>query len=303
MGKLAIMPNNTSKTTSINLQSNGKGAWRYYVIALVVLVIDQLTKIGFQRWLKTEFNSVEVISPVLNWTLAYNRGAAFSFLANQGGWQKWFFALLGILVSSFIIAYLRKIPKSARLLSVGLALVLGGAIGNVIDRMAYGHVIDFIHVHWANVWNYPVFNVADIGVCVGMAFIVIDMLFLEKKRTACNALFVYGTLAPNCSNHHIMTSIANGKWLPAYVFGELLPNGFGRALGYPALIPNEKGDKINGFIFKSDDLTHHWDRLDEFEGAGYHRNTITAYLDNGEQMQAYVYVLADKEVKDFKNCS
>ncbi len=172
----------TENTQNANFIPNGKTAFVYYIIALVVLVIDQVTKISFEKWLVTEFNSVPVIEPVLNWTLAYNRGAAFSFLANQGGWQKWFFAILGLMVSLFILSYLRKIPKNAKVLSFGLALVLGGAVGNVIDRILYGHVIDFIHVHYADVWHYPIFNVADIGICVGMALVVVDMLFLEKKR-------------------------------------------------------------------------------------------------------------------------
>ncbi len=172
----------TENTQNTNFIPNGKTAFVYYIIALVVLVIDQVTKISFEKWLVTEFNSVPVIEPVLNWTLAYNRGAAFSFLANQGGWQKWFFAILGLMVSLFILSYLRKIPKNAKVLSFGLALVLGGAIGNVIDRILYGHVIDFIHVHYADVWHYPIFNIADIGICVGMALVVVDMLFLEKKR-------------------------------------------------------------------------------------------------------------------------
>ena len=163
-------------------KSSNRSPTPYYVIAVLLLAIDQISKVFFERWLVVEGNSVSVIEPVFNWTLAYNRGAAFSFLANQGGWQKWFFAVLGLAVSMFIIAYLRKLPKSAHVLSLGLAMVLGGAVGNVIDRILYGHVIDFIHVHYANVWHYPVFNVADIGICVGMALVVIDMLFLEKKR-------------------------------------------------------------------------------------------------------------------------
>lgn len=176
------MTQNTQNKTP-NLELNGKSAFVYYILAFAVLIIDQITKIGFQKWLKVEYTSVPVIEPFFNWTLAYNRGAAFSFLANQGGWQKYFFALLGIAVSVFIIRYLRQIPKSAKVLSLGLALVLGGAIGNVIDRFLYGYVIDFIHIHWYDVWHYPVFNVADIGICVGMALVVWDMLFLEKKRT------------------------------------------------------------------------------------------------------------------------
>ena len=87
------------------------------------------------------------------------------------------------MVSVFIIGYLRQTTKNAAtILSLGLALILGGAIGNVIDRFIHGYVIDFIHVHYADVWHYPVFNIADIGICVGTALVVIDMLFFESKR-------------------------------------------------------------------------------------------------------------------------
>lgn len=161
--------------------TNGSHAFMWYLLALAVIIIDQWTK-----WLaQTKLNFLEpvpVIEPVLNWTLAYNYGAAFSFLADQAGWQKWFFAGLALLMSLFLIGYLVKAPRKAKLLSFGLALVLGGALGNLIDRLLHGHVIDFIHVHYADVWHYPIFNIADIGISLGVVLIVIDMLFLEKKR-------------------------------------------------------------------------------------------------------------------------
>lgn len=163
------------------LLPNGKKAMGYYLIALAVLIFDQITKVYFNTRFEL-YETVDIIPPVLNWTLAYNHGAAFSFLADQAGWQKWFFAILGLAVAIFIINYLRQIPRTAKVLSLGLALVLGGAIGNVIDRMIYGYVIDFIHVHYADVWHYPIFNIADIGICVGMALVVYDVLFLEKQR-------------------------------------------------------------------------------------------------------------------------
>lgn len=169
------MPN--TNTTS----NNGNKAMSYHLIALVVLIIDQMTKFYFNTRFEL-YETVDVIPPVLNWTLAYNYGAAFSFLADAGGWQKYFFAILGLVVAVFIIGYLRQIPRTAKVLSLGLALVLGGAIGNVIDRFIHGYVIDFIHVHYADVWHYPIFNIADIGICVGMVLVVWDMLFLEKKR-------------------------------------------------------------------------------------------------------------------------
>lgn len=85
-------------------------------------------------------------------------------------------------MSLFLLIYLVKVPRQAKLLSIGLALMLGGAVGNLIDRLLHGHVIDFIHVHYADAWHYPIFNIADMGITIGVALIVIDMLFLEKKR-------------------------------------------------------------------------------------------------------------------------
>ena len=161
--------------------ANGRLALNWYLLSLVVIILDQWTK-----WLAetnlTFLEPVPVIEPFLNWTLAYNYGAAFSFLADAGGWQKWFFAGLALLMSLFLIGYLAKAPRQAKLLSLGLALVLGGAVGNLIDRLLHGHVIDFIHVHYADIWHYPIFNIADIGISIGVLLIVIDMLFLEKKR-------------------------------------------------------------------------------------------------------------------------
>lgn len=166
------MPNSSKPT---------KAVWGYYALAVFVIIFDQITKHYFNNQFELG-ETLEIISPILNWTLAYNHGAAFSFLAEAGGWQKWFFAVLGIVVSVFITHYLKQTTKNAKLLSLGLAMILGGAVGNVIDRFFYGYVIDFIHVHYADVWHYPIFNIADIGICVGMALVVIDMLFLENKR-------------------------------------------------------------------------------------------------------------------------
>ena len=161
--------------------ANGSRAFIWYLLSMVVVTLDQWTK-----WLaetKLSFHEpVAVIEPFLNWTLAYNYGAAFSLLADAGGWQKWFFSGLAFVMSVFLIVYLLKVPRQAKLLSMGLALVLGGAVGNLIDRLLNGKVTDFIHVHYADVWHYPIFNIADIGICIGIALIVIDMLFLEGKR-------------------------------------------------------------------------------------------------------------------------
>ena len=172
---------NASASQPNRMVSNGSKAWVWYVLALVVIGLDQWTK-----WLaetKLSFHEpIPVIEPFLNWTLAYNYGAAFSFLADQGGWQKWFFAALSLGMSLFLIIYLTRAPRQAKLLNIGLGLILGGAIGNLIDRLRIGKVVDFIHVHYADVWHYPIFNIADIAICTGVALVIIDMIFLENKR-------------------------------------------------------------------------------------------------------------------------
>lgn len=119
-------------------------------------------------------------------------------------------------------------------------------------------------------------------------------------KTSGKQLFVYGTLAPNRPNHHIMTPIADGVWQPAYVMGKVLPNGYGRAAGYPALIlakdmPDGNCQRIDGFVFSSQDLPKHWQRLDDFEGDGYERVRVMATLATGEMVSADVYALAKSE--------
>ncbi|WP_395143435.1 signal peptidase II [Moraxella atlantae] len=173
----------TTPKTSATLPVNGSAAWRWYGLAVLTIIIDQLTKQYFVQHY-TLYESHPVIPPVLNWTLAYNKGAAFSFLADKGGWQIVFFSVLALAVATAIAVYLRRVPQQARWLSLGLAWVMGGALGNVIDRIRYGHVIDFIHVHYADVWNYPIFNVADMAICGGVALILLDTLFLENRRKA-----------------------------------------------------------------------------------------------------------------------
>ena len=168
-------------TKTPKMIANGSRAFAWYALSLLVLALDQFTK-----WLaetNLTFNEpVPVIEPFLNWTLAYNYGAAFSFLADAGGWQKWFFSGLALVMAIFLTVYLTRAPRQAKLLSLGLALVLGGAVGNLIDRLRLGKVVDFIHVHYADVWHYPIFNIADMAIMIGVAMIVIDMIFLEKKR-------------------------------------------------------------------------------------------------------------------------
>lgn len=172
----------TVPTTPTALPVNGSAAWRWYGLAVLTIIIDQLTKQYFVQHY-TLYESHPVIPPVLNWTLAYNKGAAFSFLADKGGWQQWFFSVLALAVSLGILYFLwKKTPKVATVLSAGLALVMAGALGNLIDRLRLGYVIDFLHVHYANAWHFPIFNVADVAINIGVALILIDSFFLENKR-------------------------------------------------------------------------------------------------------------------------
>lgn len=151
----------------------------WLLLSSVVILFDQITKLYFNQHLQLG-QSIELL-PFLNWTLAYNYGAAFSFLHDAGGWQRWFFAIIAIVVSTGLSIWLLKLDHKAKFLSFAIALLLGGAIGNVYDRIAYGYVIDFIHVYYQT-WHFPIFNVADCAISIGAAMLIIDSLFLEQKR-------------------------------------------------------------------------------------------------------------------------
>ena len=113
---------------------------------------------------------------LMNLTRLHNTGAAFSFLASASGWQRWFFVFLGLGVSVFIMAWLRGLPPRGQgWLAAGLALILGGALGNVIDRLVYGHVVDFLHFHYGD-WYFPAFNAADSAITAGAICLIIDAL-------------------------------------------------------------------------------------------------------------------------------
>lgn len=153
-------------------------AWM--VVALAVVVADQATKWAIVEWVPL-YDRVPLNS-FINLTHQKNTGAAFSFLANAGGWQRWFFVVLASIVSAVIAVWIWRIRKEGQaMLSLGLALVLGGAIGNLIDRIWFGHVTDFIQV-WFGEWAFPSFNVADAGISVGAALLIIDALFFSGRE-------------------------------------------------------------------------------------------------------------------------
>ena len=155
------------------------GRLGWLVLSLLVLVIDQVSKAHFEGSLEM-FQQIVVIPDYFSWTLAYNTGAAFSFLADGGGWQRWLFALIAVVVSAVLVVWLKRLGRDDTWLAIALALVLGGALGNLYDRIALGHVIDFILVHWQNRHYFPAFNFADSAITVGAIMLALDM-FKSKK--------------------------------------------------------------------------------------------------------------------------
>jgi len=142
-------------------------------IAFIVILLDQLSKITITRLF--ELGEDKVITSFFNLTLAYNRGAAFSFLSNQGGWQRYFFTAIAIAAVAFIVHLLRR-HAGQRMFCWALALIMGGAIGNVIDRLVYGHVIDFLDFHLAGWGHFPAFNIADSAITIGAILFIFDEL-------------------------------------------------------------------------------------------------------------------------------
>ncbi len=145
---------------------------RSLAIATLVLLLDQLSKWSALSNLK--LGITEEVLPFMNWLLLFNSGAAFSFLAQSSGWQRWFFTILGLAASLYILWLLRK-NQSDKMLSWALSLILGGALGNVLDRIMYGAVVDFIDLHYGN-WHWPAFNIADSAICIGATLIVFSEL-------------------------------------------------------------------------------------------------------------------------------
>jgi signal peptidase II len=152
---------------------------RWLWLAVAVILADQVTKTMIVR----SFELYEVLDlwPILEITRLHNTGAAFSLLAGASGWQRWFFVGLASVVSLGIVYWLWRMPRSAPFwLPAGLALVLGGALGNVVDRLLHGHVVDFLHFHWER-WYFPAFNVADTAITIGAGLLILDAL-LEGRR-------------------------------------------------------------------------------------------------------------------------
>jgi signal peptidase II len=149
----------------------------YLWLSLAVIVLDQITKQLIVHSMAL-YQSITLL-PVLELTYLHNPGAAFSFLAGQNGWQRWFFTALAVIVSLVLVNWLRRLERTARLLSSAVALILGGAVGNLIDRLRLGQVIDFINTHWGEHY-FPAFNVADSAICIGAGLLLLDA-WLQRR--------------------------------------------------------------------------------------------------------------------------
>jgi len=151
----------------------------WLALAGVLLVLDLWTK-------HLASQNLELFRPVpvtawLNLTLAHNEGAAFSLLADAGGWQRWFFTAVALIVSGVLLVWLKRLPNSARLLPVAIVMVLAGALGNMIDRIRHGYVVDFIDVHYQG-WHWPAFNIADMVIVTGVILLLLEG-FIPRRVT------------------------------------------------------------------------------------------------------------------------
>ena len=150
---------------------------KYLWISVLVIIADQATK----WWANTQldYHQAVPVLPYFEWFLSYNQGAAFSFLAGAGGWQRWFFLILASIISVVLLVWIRKLDEQEKLTAISLCLILGGAIGNIIDRAYLGYVIDFIQV-WLGSYPWPAFNIADSAISVGAVLLILGG-FLQPK--------------------------------------------------------------------------------------------------------------------------
>ena len=156
------------------LMNDSRFARYWYLLSIVVIMLDQWSK-----WLaETSLIPYQPmpVMPLFNLTLAYNSGAAFSFLSDAGGWQRWFFILLTLVVVVVLFNWLWRMRAEERLHAASISLILGGAIGNLIDRIWLGHVIDFLDVYYGS-YHWPIFNIADSAITVGVVLLIIDLFF------------------------------------------------------------------------------------------------------------------------------
>jgi len=155
----------------------GKSRWLW--LSLLVIAVDQLSKWFVAAHMQV-FDSIYVL-PIFNVALLHNTGAAFSMLAGESGWQRWFFLILALVIVAFIVIWLARMPSmGGRWIAAGLALVAGGALGNVWDRLVHGYVVDFLQFHYQG-WYFPAFNAADSAITLGAALLIFDGVFMQRR--------------------------------------------------------------------------------------------------------------------------
>ena len=150
-------------------------------LSLLAIILDQGSKLAITSSMQL-YQSIQIM-PYFNLTYVHNTGAAFSFLSEAGGWQRWFFAGLALVISGVIAVWLARLKQHETLLAVALSLVLGGAIGNLIDRLVYGYVIDFLDVYYQT-WHWPAFNIADSAITLGVILMLVESFGLGKYKDA-----------------------------------------------------------------------------------------------------------------------
>ncbi len=155
--------------------------WRFLWLSLLVLVVDQYTKALVLK--NIELYQAIQISPFFNLTHVYNYGAAFSFLHDAGGWQRWFFTIVALAVSALVLWWLKQITKEQIILPLAFSLIIGGAIGNAYDRLVYGYVVDFLVLYYQD-WYWPAFNVADTAIFIGAILMIVDMFKNKEEKHA-----------------------------------------------------------------------------------------------------------------------
>ncbi|TMP79314.1 lipoprotein signal peptidase [Pseudoalteromonas phenolica] len=143
----------------------------WLVLSLLLFAVDYITKAVVVANMKL-YESIEIL-PIFNFTYMHNYGAAFSFLSDAGGWQRWFFSSIAVVISVLLTYWLKKLPAKNWILCGAYSMVIGGAIGNLVDRLVHGYVIDFLHFYYQD-WHYPAFNVADIAIVCGAGLLLLD---------------------------------------------------------------------------------------------------------------------------------
>ena len=164
-------------------EDRGSPLLRWLRLSALVLFLDQATKILVEYSLEL-YQRVEVL-PFMNLTLMQNHGAAFSFLADQGGWQRWFFVVLTLVITVFLLRWLRSLPETEKGEAIAISLIIGGAVGNLIDRVQYGYVIDFLDFHWAD-FHFAAFNIADSAIFIGAALMIFESLINKETNDECS---------------------------------------------------------------------------------------------------------------------